>query len=714
MTHINRTLLKKGTAIIVFAVICVITVLSSNCDRVFAESNDYTLIEGSVEIPIPRTYILEEVINNPGFEYGESRFNSPEDIFINEQGYIFVADTNNNRIVKITKDGELADVVTGPQDKPLFQPKGVFADSDGNMYIADTGNYRIVHLSADGSFVEEFVKPDSVMLPSGFIFDPTKVVLSSTGYIYALKGQSLMTIDAYNNFRGYVGQSKIGFSLRDALIRLFASDEQKKILSKRIAASYTNVFIDDMDMIYAATLDTYEGELKKLNSVGENIYKKYGAPLSEVLSMISKISFDDLAFSYGNRGKAIASFVDISVDSHGIVTAIDSATCSLFQYDHEGNLLTCFGEYGNNNGQFLQPISLDIDDEGKIYVLDKRKNNIQIFRKTVFIENIHEAVIAYDMGDYGQSYDLWEKVLITGENYQLANIGLAKALYKQEKWKDAMQQFRYAGDRVNYSKAYAKYRHSIFRGNFLFVMIGFVLLVTVIVYFAMLLKKRSQKAIEKVEFNKEGSYSLGNTLSLSLGAIFHPLNTFRLFRKLRNNVNIAAGLLILGATVLTRLTYIYVLHYPLVSLAPRDANIWLEILKLILPFLTIVISFYAISAIVGGESKLDEIFLSMSFCMIPYIFVNLPLAALSNIMCRNEEGLFTFIIKVSWIWIIVLFLISIKVLNNYSIKKTIFIAVISIVTMILLWISVLLIMSLIVQLMEFITGLFREIKMSKL
>ena len=52
-----------------------------------AESNsDYVLIEGTIEMPIPETYTLTRVINNPSSDPGFELFKDPEDLFLNEQG----------------------------------------------------------------------------------------------------------------------------------------------------------------------------------------------------------------------------------------------------------------------------------------------------------------------------------------------------------------------------------------------------------------------------------------------------------------------------------------------------------------------------------------------------------------------------------------------------------------------------------------------------
>ena len=747
------------------SVLCLLVVLANM--PVLAANSDYTLVEGDTQMPIPETYTLEKVINSFRIEEGvkvdgidvddihdgddaevgqaaaadaeeeteeggeeggdttgetsgqaadtlSNSLNNPNDLFINEQGYMFIADTGNNRIVKMTLDGVLLGVFTGPKDSPLKTPNGVFADDEGNMYVADTGNYRIVHLSADGSFVEEFTRPESPNLPEDFNFDPTKVIVSDTGYIYALKGQYLISIDGYGKFRGFVGQSKLPFSLSRWLARIFASKEQLEKMSTEVPDSYTNVTLSDDNMIYASSEDTTEGELKKLNSIGTNIYKKYGKSVPEWLKALYTLNFDDIPFSYGDRQMDMPRFVDISVDSDEIVTAIDAETCRLFQYDKDANLLAIFGSYDERDGGFIQPISLDVDADGTYYILDKSKNNIQAFKPTAFIKNVHAAVGEYNKGDYDKASELWSEVLKTGENYQLAHAGIAQAAYKQEDWQKSMEEYKLAGDRVNYSKAFAKYRHSLFRGNFILVVLGACALMAALGAMIFGLKKMSARAEQRFVNTEEGRYSTANLLKLSPGVFFHPIDTFRAVKECRGRLKVWAGLILVVLTLITRLLVIFATNYPLVTVNPRQANILIEVGKILLPLLTFVIACYAVTAIVGGESKLSEIFTASCFCMVPYIVVNIVMTALSYIMCRTEAGVYIFAVKAAWYIVFLLFIINICVLNNYGAGKTIFVGVVSVFVMILTWITILLVLSLSAQLVEFIAGIFREIRMSQL
>ena len=272
---------------------------------VSAVNSDYIIDDGK-RIPIPETYILKDIIYNVKNAGDEIKYlKSPSDLFINEQGFLFIADTGNNRIVKINKKGEMLAVFKEANGKAFNSPKGVFADGQGNLYIADTVNHRIVHLSDTGEFVEEFIKPESTLLRESFIFYPSKLCVSPTGYIYVQKEENILILDAYNNFRGYMGQNDIGFRFLDVLLRIFASEEQKSVVRKRTAASYINMSMDDKGMIYAVTMDYATGEIKKLNSIGKNIYKEYST-VTQGLSLfnhdfLTEISMDKKSFMFGER-----------------------------------------------------------------------------------------------------------------------------------------------------------------------------------------------------------------------------------------------------------------------------------------------------------------------------------------------------------------------------------------------------------------------------
>jgi VCBS repeat-containing protein len=79
---------------------------------------------------------------------GATPLNGPRGPVTDAAGNLFVADSLNNRILKIAPGG--AATVLSTPGITLSNPAGVAIDGAGNLYIADSGNGRVVELSAQG------------------------------------------------------------------------------------------------------------------------------------------------------------------------------------------------------------------------------------------------------------------------------------------------------------------------------------------------------------------------------------------------------------------------------------------------------------------------------------------------------------------------------------------------------------------------------------
>jgi hypothetical protein len=108
--------------------------------------------------------IIVAGISDGKFGSGASELRKPAGVFVDRDGYIYVADTENHRIMKFppgSSSGTSGTLVAGVNGthgngaNQLDSPYGVFVDRTGVIYVADTGNDRIqkfipVHTGSGG------------------------------------------------------------------------------------------------------------------------------------------------------------------------------------------------------------------------------------------------------------------------------------------------------------------------------------------------------------------------------------------------------------------------------------------------------------------------------------------------------------------------------------------------------------------------------------
>jgi len=90
-----------------------------------------------------------------------AELNHPSDIATDDAGNLYIADTDNFRIRKISADGTITTIAgTGKEgsngdggpalDAQLNRPRGIAVDTKGNLFIADSLNGRIRRMDASG------------------------------------------------------------------------------------------------------------------------------------------------------------------------------------------------------------------------------------------------------------------------------------------------------------------------------------------------------------------------------------------------------------------------------------------------------------------------------------------------------------------------------------------------------------------------------------
>jgi sugar lactone lactonase YvrE len=112
---------------------------------------------------------------------GTPRFNGPIGVAVDAGGRVIVADTYNDRVQAIAPDGSVTTIAGGPvpghedgiaSDARFDTPCGVAVDRDGNIYVADTGNGALRRIDRHGTVTTIALDADGAPIrPIGVTWD---------------------------------------------------------------------------------------------------------------------------------------------------------------------------------------------------------------------------------------------------------------------------------------------------------------------------------------------------------------------------------------------------------------------------------------------------------------------------------------------------------------------------------------------------------------
>ncbi|MDR0325718.1 MAG: hypothetical protein LBI19_06470 [Oscillospiraceae bacterium] len=396
-----------------------------------------------------------------GADLGVGALRNPRDFRFGKDGLIYLADTGNHRILVLDGDLSVLRVIDGfDRDgvrETFSSPEGVFARADGTLYIADTQNGRIVVLDKDGSLLTLM---DQVQLTgSTLTFRPQKLGVDGAGRVYVVAGGStegLIQLTDEGEFVRFFGSNRVRPNPIEIIYRLFLTRTQRQSREQFVPTEYSNLHIDDIDLVYTTTRNVREGQLKRLNALGDDILLRGDTG--------SRAVFGDLMLTPRNMSRT-AQFMSVCLDADENIYALDNATGKVFVYDKTGYMKFMFGGKGDQMGLFADPHAV-AEKDGTIYVLDAGRGTVTQFRLTEFGEKVLLANRLFLQGDFEESLEPWTEVARMDAGYEQAWYMIGNAYFGRKDYAAAMEYFELGYARGSYSRAFGELRDDWLRDNF--------------------------------------------------------------------------------------------------------------------------------------------------------------------------------------------------------------------------------------------------------
>lgn len=613
---------------------------------------------------------------------GETAFVSPMDMAIGKDGNLYIADAGAHVILICSRDGEQVGSIG---EGVLQTPTGVYVTEDGTVYAADKDAKKVFVFDAQGNVTAEYGKPDSPIYGNSMDFKPTKVVANKTGTMYIICEGNMNGIVQLSpveggSFLGYFGTNYTSLSPFQMIQRVILTDAQRAQMLSNIPSTPTNLHIDDTGLIYTVTQGDKETSLKKLNIAGKNL-------------LDSDLYYADLpaAVTTGNYNNILVA------DSDGYI----------YEYNEDGELLFMFG--GRDDGRQRVGLcnkveAIAVDEDDRIYLLDSDKKQIHIFEPTEFTNLLHESLYLFSKGQYTQSKEPLSKVLQMNSMFDYANQAMGHAYLQEENYEQALKYFRLAKSFEGYSDAFWEVRNIWIR-NYL---VAAVLAIAAVIVLIRGGKSLYRKKYANRPTTQTGEHILLGQLRYSLYFMRHPMDGCYGVKKEGKNSWWCANIL-LGTFILISILEKYCSGFLVKTVREGRYDLITDIGKVLVIFIGLTACNYLVVTIHEGEGFFKDLYCAYAYCLTPYIVIKPFVILLSNVLTYNEVFLISFANIIVWTWVVILILLTLKEINNFTVGETAKALAITAFTVLILTLLVCIIYVLFSQVIDFVITVVREV-----
>jgi tripartite motif-containing protein 71 len=270
-------------------------------------------------------------------------FNTPEGVAVDSKGNVWVADTNNHRILKFDQSGKFLfsfgslGFLPGALDGQFRNPHGIAIDQQDNIWVADTFNNRVQKFNSQGRFL---CKTIGLTEPHGIAVHPTNV---NNVYVANTGANSIVRLKSNCSNNGGWGGGP--------------SSADKEFNQPH------DVAVDSSGRVYVADLNNHR--IQVFNASGSTLVDKWGV-----------FGTGDSRFT---ADRQFYNPAGVKVDACGNVFVSDNNNHRIQKFQSDGTFITSWGWFGRGDGQFDNPVGIALDGRGRVYIADRDNHRIQRF-----------------------------------------------------------------------------------------------------------------------------------------------------------------------------------------------------------------------------------------------------------------------------------------------------------------------------------------------
>ena len=706
--------MKRIIRVIVIA-LCLITVFSLPISAATPYQTHTYMASSKQALNSPDAYVPARAVDA---DYMGLKFNDTttlQDLFVDPDQNVYIVDSGNASVYVLDRyykhQFTISNFINGYSVADSFtDPRGVFADEE-TIYVCDTGANRLVLFDRKASleagepvFDRIITRPTSKLFGEDAIYRPVACVVDDYGRIYVVSDstyQGIIVMTQDGQFTGFIGAQTVSVNKFDILWRRFMSEEQIKSRITYVSTEFNNISIDDDGFIFITTSsiaadDQYKSissssgtysPVKMLNTAGKEVMKRNGfySPVGEVVSSSS----------------AVSKIVDVAIGPEGTWTIIDEKRSKSYTYDSNGNLLFAFGDTGSQLGNLKTVRAVDYQGD-KLLLLDSTAKSFTVYNRTEYGDILIAALKNTNERQYDKAIDYWFEILQRNSNFDAAYIGIGQSYYRDGNYEEAMTYYKSAYDTANYSDAYRELR-SEWISKYL-IIIPIVIIAVVLLWG---LFSKYYKKVNKAAQLKVGRKTYKEELLYAMHVIFHPFDGYwDLKHEKRGSVR---------AAITIDVAIILIFFYNSIGLGyimnpyGSYSTVFSVAISILVPLFLCVIANWCLTTLFDGEGSFKDIFVCVSYALVPLMFTMIIGTLLSNVVLANEVDMVNLLMNIGWIWTALLLFFGLMVTHDYTIGKNLLMVICTLLGMVIIMFVGVLFSTLVQKMISFVTNIIVEV-----
>jgi hypothetical protein len=620
----------------------------------------------------------------PEFTFTNLGLQSPEDLFIADDDLMYIADTENKRVVVF--DIASGTAVGTVEHESIRMPTGVWKDRAGILYVADPVAKAVLCFNESGRLVKTYERPSAVAYGDRD-FAPRKVSVDSAGNLFVISEgvyDGVIQLSPDGLFLGYFTSNKIDLSFVERLQDLLFTEAQKANLLARAPVTFSNLYLDDRNILYTTTIGDETAAVKKHNAAGMAIVE--------------------------GPSSAESAAVDLWVSRTGIMVVV-FADGETIIYTKEGDIIATFGysyELADVAGLFDTPSAVAMDSRGALWYLDREKSFLQSYQPTPYIQDIYTALDYFDRGEYAASIRVWQEVLKVNQVSQIAHLSIGKNYLFLRDYDRALYHTRIANNREFYAESFWEVRNVWLQRNVIYI-VGIIVLLSVLLPVYRLLRRRVPVIIGlEAPFRNFAHRPRVRTLLYQFRVMRHPADSFYEIRAGKEG-SIGGAVTILVAFFGVVLAFVAGKGFIFQEVLVED----IDFTSLVLGYVGIIglfiLSNYLGTSINDGRGDMKDLLKMVAYSLAPLWLAMVISVALSYVLTLNEAFAVRIIMAVGWSWWAIQLLVGLRETHDYSTRGAVASVLFSVVFMLIIVVVGVIITVMGQQVWQFFEALVKEL-----